>query len=196
MRINQLVKTLFAAMVLSASLFTACDNSGDEVVTPPTVGVTKGEATATSLTFEIKAVDADKVSYMLYLATESTETIFASGKDVTNMVPVVMTETELTPETEYAIIAAASNTGGAVVSTPIVMTTLKAPEEVKNPELTLVAGDGAEYEATGGEGAIEYEIKNGVDGTELKAEADAALDEFIKNYIANNPPLSPEQGIG
>lgn len=25
-----------------------------------------------------------------------------------------------------------------------------------------------------------------------KAEADAALDEFIRNYIANNPPLSPE----
>ena len=84
MRINTLFKSLLAVpMLLMAISFVACDNSGDDVVTPPTVEVTEGEATDTTLSFTITAAEADKVAYTIYLATETApkaEDILATGE--------------------------------------------------------------------------------------------------------------------
>ena len=190
MRINTLFKALLAVpMLLMAISFVACDNSGDDVVTPPTVEVTEGEATDTTLSFTITAAEADKVAYTIYLATESApkaEDILATGEDVTNSLPATRTEGGLQPETEYVIIAAASNEGGVVASTPLTMTTKKTPDPVENPELSVVAGNGMEFEAEGGNGVIEYEIKNAVEGVVLTAEAEAAWVGDVKVVAAES----------
>ena len=190
MRINTLFKALLAApMLLMAISFVACDRGGDDVVTPPTVEVTEGEATDTTLSFTITAAEADKVAYTIYLATESApkaEDILATGEDVTNSLPATRTEGGLQPETEYVIIAAASNEGGVVASTPLTMTTKKTPDPVENPELSVVAGNGMEFEAEGGNGTIEYEIKNAVEGVVLTAEAEAAWVADVKVVAAES----------
>ncbi len=162
MRINSLVKTLFAMPLLFAALFvTSCDTKGDDVVTPPTVGVSKGEVGETTLSFTVTAVDAEKLAYVVF---ESSETAPEAEAILTDGVALALEQTEpivvsgLTPETEYCIIAAASNKGGAVKSAPVTMTTLKAQAPVVEITMEIVAGETAEFEAEGGSGTIEYEV--------------------------------------
>ncbi|MBR5206141.1 MAG: BACON domain-containing protein [Alistipes sp.] len=162
MRINSLVKMLFAMpMLLAATLFSSCDNKGDEVVTPPTVGVSKGEAGETTLSFTVSAIDAEKLAYVVFESSETApeaEAILADGVALAleQSEPVVVSG--LTPETEYCIIAAASNKGGAVKSAPVTMTTLKAQVPVDEISFDIVAGETAEFEAVGGNGEIEFEM--------------------------------------
>ena len=162
MRINSLVKMLFAMpLLLVATLFTACDKGGDEVTTPPTVGVTKGQAGETTISFTVTAMDAEKLAYSVFVSSEiapDAATILSNGValPLTQTEPVVVNN--LTPETEYCIIAAASNKGGAVKSAPVTMTTLKAEVPVNKIEFNIVAGQTAEFEAEGGKGEIEFEL--------------------------------------
>ncbi|MBO5732493.1 MAG: BACON domain-containing protein [Alistipes sp.] len=164
MRINSLVKMLFAMpLLLAATLFTACDKGGDEVTTPPTVGVTKGQAGETTISFTVTAMDAEKLAYSVFVSSEiapDAATILSNGValPLTQTEPVVVNN--LTPETEYCIIAAASNKGGAVKSAPVTMTTLKAQAPVIEIKFEIVAGESAEFEAEGGNGTIEYEIED------------------------------------
>ena len=164
MRINSLVKMLFAMpLLLAATLFTACDKGGDEVTTPPTVGVTKGQAGETTISFTVTAMDAEKLAYSVFVSSEiapDAATILSNGValPLTQTEPVVVNN--LTPETEYCIIAAASNKGGAVKSAPVTMTTLKAQAPVIEIKFEIVAGETAEFEAEGGNGTIEYEIED------------------------------------
>ena len=162
MRINSLVKMLFAMpLLLAATLFTACDKGGDEVTTPPTVGVTKGQAGETTISFTVTAMDAEKLAYSVFVSSEiapDAATILSNGValPLTQTEPVVVNN--LTPETEYCIIAAASNKGGAVKSAPVTMTTLKAEIPIDEIEFNIVAGQTAEFEAEGGKGEIEFEL--------------------------------------
>ena len=164
MRINSLVKMLFAMpLLLAATLFTSCETQGDDTGTPPTVGITKGEAGETTLSFTVKAIDAEKLAYVVFSSSEiapDAEAILANGValPVTQSEPVVVRD--LTPETEYCIIAAASNECGAVKSAPIVMTTLEVQAPVIEIKFNIVAGESAEFEAEGGNGTIEYEIED------------------------------------
>ena len=162
MRINSLVKMLFAMpLLLAATLFTACDKGGDEVTTPPTVGVTKGQAGETTISFTVTAMDAEKLAYSVFVSSEiapDAATILSNGValPLTQTEPVVVSG--LTPETEYCIIAAASNKGGAVKSAPVTMTTRKVEVPVNKIEFNIVAGQTAEFEAEGGNGEIEFEL--------------------------------------
>ena len=162
MRINSLVKMLFAMpMLLAATLFTSCDTTGDDVVTPPTVGVTKGTIGETTLTFTVTAIDAERLAYVVLTASEiapDAEAIIANGValPVSQREPVKVENLE--PATTYCIIAAASNKGGTVKSEPVVMTTLEAELPVDEIEFNIVAGETAEFEAEGGNGEIEFEI--------------------------------------
>lgn len=194
MRINSLVKTLFAMPLLFAALFvTSCDKKGDEVVTPPTVGVSKGEVGETTLSFTVTAVDAEKLAYVVF---ESSETAPEAEAILTDGVALALEQTEpivvsgLTPETEYCIIAAASNKGGAVKSAPVTMTTLKAQVPVDEIKFDIVAGDNAEFEAEGGNGEIEFEIGAPVYPIEsIEATCEA---EWVKNIklVANESKVT------
>ena len=183
MRINSLVKTLFAMPLLFTTLFvTSCDKKGDEVVTPPTVGVSKGKVGETTLSFTVTAVDAEKLAYVVF---ESSETAPEAEAILTDGVALALEQTEpivvsgLTPETEYCIIAAASNKGGAVKSAPVTMTTLKAQAPVVEITMEIVAGETAEFEAEGGSGTIEYEVVDpAFDASLLRTTCEA---EWIKD---------------
>ena len=185
MRINSLVKTLFAMPLLFAALFvTSCDTKGDDVVTPPTVGVSKGEVGETTLSFTVSAIDAEKLAYVVF---ESSETAPEAEAILTDGVALALEQTEpivvsgLTPETEYCIIAAASNKGGAVKSAPVTMTTLKAQAPVVEITMKIVAGETAEFEAEGGSGTIEYEVVDpAFDASLLRTTCEAAWIKDIK----------------
>ena len=96
----------------------------------PTIELTVGEATATSLTFEIAATNAEKVAYMVVAAAASfdADQIMASGVQVDPAETSVTVE-DLESNKSYFIVAAASNQSGSAMATPISMKTLKDGEE-------------------------------------------------------------------
>lgn len=179
------IKHLLYFLAAVPFVFAACnDKSEPEPAKAPTVVVTEGEATDNSVSFSIDVKDAESAAYLVYDVRETAPTaeeIFTDGKPVAvNKVSVVVAE-ELKAETEYTIVAAASGNGLSVVSKSIKMTTLKteapAPDQ---PALRLVSDEVMNFEAAGGQGTIEYELLNPVEGVELEVACEAQWIELTE----------------
>lgn len=103
------------------------------VIEDPTVALTAGDVTETTIAFSVAATNAEKVAYVVYTEGEApaAEAILENGTEVEAEATVVVEN--LTAETTYYVIAAASNQGKTAVSEVLEMTTDEpaAPEEVE-----------------------------------------------------------------
>ena len=114
-------------MLLTFSLaFVACEeNAPVDEVKNPTVAITVGEATETSIAFTITSTDADEVKYLVVEATEGTPTateVLTNGTAAQANTEAGCYVAELKKATEYAVVAAAKNSK-AVVKTEAKVTT-------------------------------------------------------------------------
>ena len=64
--------------------------------------------------------------------------------------------------------------------------TVKQAGKTLKPEVAIVAGDAAEFEAEGGNGVIEYELKNAAEGVELNATCEAAWVKAVTVVAADS----------
>lgn len=106
----------------------------DEVKNP-TVAITVGEATETSIAFTITSTAADEVKYLVVEASEATPTateVLTNGTAAEANVEAGCYVAELKAETEYTIVAAAKN-AKAVVKAEAKMTTKGNGNEPEPP---------------------------------------------------------------
>ncbi len=131
----------FFAVACTALLslpFVACDEPEPlpepepEPVIPvvtPAVTVTAGEVTATTLSFTVTPENAEKCAWICLDAGQeipAAEQILSNEKNAVSATETATVEvSDLAPETEYVIVAAASNGETAVVSEKITMKTLE-----------------------------------------------------------------------
>lgn len=170
------IKNLLLALLALPLLFVACEpNNPVDEVKDPTVAVTAGATTESTIAFTVASTDAEKVAYLVVEGAEAptASEVLANGVAVEANKSVAVTATELKAETDYTIVAAAQNSKGVVKSTATAKT-LAAGETPTEPSLTLKSTSEMSFAAEGGAGEIVYELKNAVAGTELEAEADAA----------------------
>ncbi len=99
------------------------------VIEDPTVALTAGDVTETTIAFSVAATNAEKVAYVVYTEGEApaAEAILENGTEVEAEATVVVEN--LTAATTYYVIAAAANQGKTAVSEVLEMTT----EEPANP---------------------------------------------------------------
>ena len=190
MRIKHLLLTAIALPLL----FVACkQNDPVDEVKNPTIELTAGEATTDSLSFTITTTEAENAAWLAVKTTELgslvTSEVLATGTAVEVNKTVECKATNLEDGTEYTIVAAVKNSKGADKK-EIKMTTIAA-----DPEATafkLKSASEVEFDAEGGNGEIEYEVVNPVEGTEVEAEADAewisdvTVAEKISYTVAKN----------
>mgnify|MGYP002516617481 CR=1 FL=1 len=118
--------------------FAACETPDQPVdeVKDPTVAITVGEATESSITFTITTADADEVKYLVVESTEGTPTateVLSNGTAAEVNAEAGCYVAELKSETEYTIVAAAKN-AKAVVKAEAKMTTKKSSGNGNEPE--------------------------------------------------------------
>ena len=133
MRIKNL---LFLLLALPLALV-SCQKSEPAVdeVKNPTVAITVGEATETSIAFTITSTAADEVKYLVVEASEATPTateVLTNGTVAEANVEAGCYVAELKAETEYTIVAAAKN-AKAVVKAEAKMTTKGNGNEPEPP---------------------------------------------------------------
>ena len=167
------IKHLLLTVVALPLLFVACkQNDPVDEVKNPTIELSAGEATESSLSFTINTTEAESVAWLAIEASEATPTaseVLANGTKVEANKSVECSATDLEQNTEYTIVAAVKNSK-AVDKKEIKMTT-----EASDPASTQFkrkSAAEAEFTAEGGKGEIEYEIVNPIEGTEVEAEAD------------------------
>ena len=119
------IKNLFTALLALPLFFVACDeNTAVDQVKEPTVKVTAGTATETTLSFTVASTDATQVAYLVVEGTDvptATE-VLTNGKATDANKSVTITEGDLKESTEYVIVVAAKN-NLATVKDFITMTT-------------------------------------------------------------------------
>lgn len=124
------IKNLLLALLALPLLFVACEpNAPVDEAKDPTVAVTPGLTAEKAITFTITSTDAEKVAYLVVEGTESptASEVLANGTAVEANKSVEVKAGELSPATEYTIVAAAQNTK-AVVKATATMTTKEAGE--------------------------------------------------------------------
>ena len=131
------IKNLLFLLLALPLAFTACETPEQPVdeAKNPTVAITAGEATESTLSFTITSTDATDVAWLIVEATEATPTaseVLANGTTVEANNAVACTASELKAETEYTIVAAAKSST-AVAKDEVKMTTLKAGNEEPTP---------------------------------------------------------------
>lgn len=181
-------------------LFVACkQNDPVDEVKNPTIELTAGEATDSSLSFTITTTEAESVAWLAIEASEATPTaseVLANGTKVEANKSVECSATDLEQNTEYTIVAAVKNSK-AVDKKEIKMTT-----EASDPASTQFkrkSAAEAEFTAEGGKGEIEYEIVNPIEGTEVEAEADVewiavTVGEKISFVVEGNTTTEAREG--
>ena len=196
MRIKHLLLTAGALPLL----FVACkQNDPVDEVKNPTIELTAGEATDSSLSFTITTTEAESVAWLAIEASEATPTaseVLANGTKVEANKSVECSATDLEQNTEYTIVAAVKNSK-AVDKKEIKMTT-----EFSDPASTQFkrkSAAEAEFTAEGGKGEIEYEIVNPIEGTEVEAEADVewitvTVGEKIAFVVEGNTTTEAREG--
>lgn len=109
-------KILISALAMLLCL-AACEPVEETIeATMPTIELTKGEATATTISFGVKHTNATEAAYLVLPKNEqlpTLEEILASGESLDVLqenVLYTVTVENLTPETEYQVIAVARNT--------------------------------------------------------------------------------------
>ena len=132
------IKNLLFLLLALPLAFTACETPEQPVdeVKNPTVAITVGEATETSIAFTITSADADEVKYLVVEASEGTPTateVLTNGTAAETNAEAGCYVSELKSETEYTIVAAAKN-AKAVVKAEAKMTTKKSSGNGNEPE--------------------------------------------------------------
>lgn len=151
MRIKNLLYLFFALPLL----FVACDKdtSVDEAK-DATLSVTAGATSPSSVAFTITSANADKVAYVVVEASEAAPNaseVLATGAAVEVNTSVEVKESNLVPNTEYTIVAAAQNKKGVVKATASMKT-----NQGTSDKWELTSDDEVEFSAEGGEGTITY----------------------------------------
>lgn len=194
------IKHLLLTVVALPLLFVACkQNDPVDEVKNPTIELTAGEATESSLSFTITTTEAESVAWLAIEASEATPTaseVLANGTKVEANKSVECSATDLEQNTEYTIVAAVKNSK-AVDKKEIKMTT-----EASDPASTQFkrkSAAEAEFTAEGGKGEIEYEIINPIEGTEVEAEADVewiavTVGEKIAFVVEGNTATEAREG--
>lgn len=194
------IKHLLLTVVALPLLFVACkQNDPVDEVKNPTIELTAGEATDSSLSFTITTTEAESVAWLAIEASEATPTaseVLANGTKVEANKSVECSATDLEQNTEYTIVAAVKNSK-AVDKKEIKMTT-----EASDPASTQFkrkSAAEAEFSAEGGKGEIEYEIVNPIEGTEVEAEADVewiavTVGEKIAFVVEGNTATEAREG--
>lgn len=149
------IKNLFPMLLALPLAFVACEEPApvDEVKNP-TVAITVGEATETSIAFTITSTDAEEVKYIVVEASEGTPTateVLANGTVAEANTEAGCYVAELKSATEYTIVAAAKNTV-AVVKAEVKMTTKESGNTPEPP----TPGEEYDVEFTAKEAHIEY----------------------------------------
>ncbi len=149
------IKNLFLMLLALPLAFVACEEPApvDEVKNP-TVAITVGEATETSIAFTITSTDAEEVKYIVVEASEGTPTateVLTNGTVAEANTEAGCYVAELKSATEYTIVAAAKNTV-AVVKAEAKMTTKEGGNTPEPP----TPGEEYDVEFTAQEAHIEY----------------------------------------
>ena len=136
--------------------FVACEEtpSVDEVKNP-SVTISAGETTETSIAFTITSTDADEVKYIVVESSEGTPTageVLANGTVAEANTEAGCYVAELEAETEYTIVAAAKNTKAVVKAEAKMTTKNKGGEEPTPP----TPGDEYDVEFAAQDIHIEY----------------------------------------
>lgn len=113
------IKNLLFLLLAFPLAFTACETPEQPVdeVKNPTVAITIGEVTETSIAFTITSTDADEVKYLVVETSEGTPTateVLTNGTVAEANAEAGCYVAELKTETEYTIVAAAKNTKAVV----------------------------------------------------------------------------------
>ena len=150
------IKNLLFLLLALPLAFAACETPDQPVdeVKNPTVAITVGEATESSIAFTITTADADEVKYLVVESAEGTPTateVLSNGTAAEVNAEAGCYVAELKAETEYTIVAAAKN-AKAVVKAEAKMTTKKGGDEPVPP----TPGDEYDVTFTANEAHIEY----------------------------------------
>ena len=172
------LKNLFFALLALPLVFVACEKGGDEQL-DPTVKITAGSATETTLAFTVESTYADKVAYLVVEGEEAptASEVLANGTTIDANKSVALKAENLKGETLYTIVAAAQSPKATVKATQK-MTTLSAIVNPSAPALNLKSASEISFAAEGGKGEVKYEIVNPVEGAQIYAEAG-------ENWVAN-----------
>ena len=140
------IKNLLFLLLAMPLAFAACETPDQPVdeVKDPTVAITVGEATESSIAFTITTADADEVKYLVVESAEGTPTateVLSNGTAAEVNAEAGCYVAELKAETEYTIVAAAKN-AKAVAKAEAKMTTKKGGDEPVPPT------PGDEYDVT------------------------------------------------
>ena len=150
------IKNLLFLLLALPLAFTACETPNEPVdeVKNPTVAITVGEATETSIAFTITSTDAEEVKYLVVESAEGAPTateVLTNGTAAEANAEAGCYVAELKAATEYTIVAAAKNTK-AVVKADAKVTTKGSGEEPEPP----TPGDEFDVTFTAQEAHIEY----------------------------------------
>ena len=150
------IKNLLFLLLALPLAFAACETPDQPVdeVKNPTVAITVGEATESSIAFTITTADADEVKYLVVESAEGTPTateVLSNGTAAEVNAEAGCYVAELKAETEYTIVAAAKNSK-AVAKAEAKMTTKKGGDEPVPP----TPGDEYDVTFTANEAHIEY----------------------------------------
>ena len=110
------IKNLFLALLALPLFFVACEeNKAVDEVKNPTVKVTEGTVTETTLSFTIESTDATKVAYLVVEGSDvpTASEVLANGKEVAANKSVTATEEGLKSSTSYVVVAAVQNSKAA-----------------------------------------------------------------------------------
>ncbi len=194
------IKHLLLMAVALPLLFVACkQNDPVDEVKNPTIELTAGEATESSLSFTITTTEAESVAWLAIESSEATPTaseVLANGTKVEANKSVECSATDLEQNTEYTIVAAVKNSK-AVDKKEIKMTTESS--DPASTQFKRKSAAEAEFTAEGGKGEIEYEIVNPIEGTEVEAEADVewiavTVGEKIAFVVEGNTATEAREG--
>lgn len=194
------IKHLLLTVVALPLLFVACkQNDPVDEVKNPTIELSAGEATESSLSFTITTTEAESVAWLAIEASEATPTaseVLANGTKVEANKSVECSATNLEQNTEYTIVAAVKNSK-AVDKKEIKMTTESS--DPASTQFKRKSAAEAEFTAEGGKGEIEYEIVNPIEGTEVEAEADVewiavTVGEKIAFVVEGNTTTEAREG--
>ena len=132
------IKNLFLMLLALPLAFVACEKAAPvDEIKEPTVAITTGEATETSIAFTITSTDAEEVKYLVVETSEGTPTaseVLSNGTVAEANTEAGCYIAELSANTEYTIVAAAKNSK-AVVKAEAKMTTKESGNN-EEPEPT------------------------------------------------------------
>ena len=145
------IKSLLCMLLTLSLAFVACEKPAPvDQAKNPTVAITVGEATETTIAFTVTSTDATEVKYIVVESVEGTPTaseVFANGTAVKANEAAGCYITELKAETEYTIVAAAKS-AQAVVKAEAKMTTKSNGNGGEEPTPPTPSEYDVEFKAT------------------------------------------------